>query len=239
MDRGSYNLAIETSGREGSLTLGRGGERLESQTLVQARRHNVELMPAIAALCGKYGVTPGQLGEVYVSVGPGSFTGLRVGVATAKMLGLTLGARLVAVPTLEVVAGNVPVEMGQAGGNLLVCLNLKRETVYAGFFAVEEGRWVRQGEPRLATVAQLLEEGKRLVGVVGEGLEILGAEGGSGPRVLSLEFAAGKSESVWRIGRRLAEAGAYVSAEELLPLYVRPPEAEEVWKRRQAEAGRG
>jgi tRNA threonylcarbamoyladenosine biosynthesis protein TsaB len=101
-----YNLAIETSGPVGSVSLGRADELLAGADLPPQQRHRVDLMPTIDRLCQDRGVTPRQIGEIYLSMGPGSFTGLRIGVATAQMLGTMLGAKLVAVPTLEVVARN-------------------------------------------------------------------------------------------------------------------------------------
>ena len=91
--------------------------------LPAARRHNLDLMPTIAALCDEHGVTPADLAEVYVSLGPGSFTGLRIAVATAKMLALSLGVKLVGVPTLDVLRRQHPEAM--------VCLNVKRDTAWS------------------------------------------------------------------------------------------------------------
>lgn len=107
MNDGPCNLALETSGPVGSVSLGRGDELLSGADLPPQQRHRVDLMPAIDRLCQSQGVSPRQIGAVYLSVGPGSFTGLRIGVATAQMLGTMLGARLAAVPTIEVVARNV------------------------------------------------------------------------------------------------------------------------------------
>ncbi len=91
MGDGRYNLAIETSSRSASIALGCADRLIEAVDLPPQRRHNVGLMPAIDRLCGAHGVTPRDLAEVYVSLGPGSFTGLRVAVAAVKMLALAQG----------------------------------------------------------------------------------------------------------------------------------------------------
>src|SRR5688500_8967170 len=108
MPPGAHNLAIETSTRVGSVTLGRGDEVVQTVEMPEQRRHTVDLMPTIDKLCQRHSLAPADIGEMYVSVGPGSFTGLRIGIATAKALAQVLGMRLIAVPTLEVVAQNVP-----------------------------------------------------------------------------------------------------------------------------------
>ncbi len=118
-----YNLAIETASRRGVIALGRGDRLLEAAELPVKRRHNIELIPAIASLCEKHGVAPAQLGEVYVSLGPGSFTGLRIALATVKMLALAHGCRVVGVPTLEALCREHPEAM--------VCLNVKRGSAWS------------------------------------------------------------------------------------------------------------
>ncbi|HEY3243629.1 MAG TPA: tRNA (adenosine(37)-N6)-threonylcarbamoyltransferase complex dimerization subunit type 1 TsaB, partial [Phycisphaerae bacterium] len=82
----AYALAIETSGRIGSLALAHGDRLIDVRTFSTALRHAVELMPTLDALCRQHRVAPEQVGEVYVSGGPGSFTGLRIGITVARTL---------------------------------------------------------------------------------------------------------------------------------------------------------
>ena len=70
-------LALETTTRQSSVTLGRGDDILETIDLPAQRRHNVALMPALDALLDRHNATPADLALLHVSVGPGSFTGLR------------------------------------------------------------------------------------------------------------------------------------------------------------------
>ncbi|MEO1235212.1 MAG: tRNA (adenosine(37)-N6)-threonylcarbamoyltransferase complex dimerization subunit type 1 TsaB [Planctomycetota bacterium] len=117
------HVAIETSSRRGQLALGRGDALLDTAELPAARRHNLDLVPALDALLQQHGFHPRDLGELYLSLGPGSFTGLRIAVATAKMLALTLGVRVVGVPTLDVLTAQHP--------GALVALNVKRHTAWS------------------------------------------------------------------------------------------------------------
>jgi tRNA threonylcarbamoyl adenosine modification protein YeaZ len=123
MTHPTHNLAIETSSRRGSIALGHGPEVIATAELPAQRRHNLDLVPAMDTLLQRRGLRPIDLGELYLSLGPGSFTGLRVAVATAKMLSLTLNLKLVGVPTLDVLRDQHP--------GAMVCLNVKRDTAWS------------------------------------------------------------------------------------------------------------
>jgi len=235
-----WNLAIETSGRHGSVSLGRGEDLLASRDLPEQRRHAIGLMPEIAGLCDEHGAAPADLGEVYVSVGPGSFTGLRVGVTVAKALAWARGARPVAVPTLDAIAANADPRDGPADAALAVMLNAKGGRYFVGVFdkpAVDAagtpaetsgGPWRRRGEPGLMTPGQLCE-------TVGRALRVIvdqppDYDWPQGVELLSPAMARARSEAVWRIGRDLADAGCFTDPYALSPLYIRLPDAEEKWR---------
>jgi tRNA threonylcarbamoyladenosine biosynthesis protein TsaB len=229
-----YNLAIETSGRSGSVTLGRGDGVIGTADLPHKRRHNVELIPTIDALCREHGVAPGAVGQVYVSLGPGSFTGLRVGVTTAKMLALAGGVEVYGIAALDVLAQNAP-----AGTqHVAVCLNLKRDTVHSAVYRRDGEAWAVVVEPALRTMAELLRASPRPVCVIGDplpgvpGLPGVAGEYAQGVTVLDPKHAVGRSEAVWRLGRRAAQTREPDDPMTLAPLYIREPEAVELWDRR-------
>lgn len=141
-----HNLAIETSTRTGRVALGRGDDLLATAALPEKRRNNLDLVPTIDGLCGKNGLAPNDLAELYVSLGPGSFTGLRSAVAAAKMLSLTLGLKLVGVPTLDVLREQHP--------ESVVCLNVKRNTAWSAGPGLE---------PALRSLDELRAIGKPLI----------------------------------------------------------------------------
>ena len=221
-----HNLAIETSTRRGSITLGCGDDILESVDLPEPKRHRLVLMAAIDELFQRHGLAPADLDQVYVSIGPGSFTGLRIAVTTAKMLAMTLGARLVAVPTVEVLAENVPPRT--VGTHLAVCLNTKADTAYTGCFISDGERWQPARAPRLSAIDEMLAVLPRPMLLLGETL----AESIMGDRVerLPAPYAEPHSENVFSLGRALAQRGMFTTGYDLLPLYARRPEAEEVWE---------
>lgn len=205
-----YNLAIETSGRQGSIELGDGDKSLGFVRLPAPRRHRVELMPAIAALCDEHGVTPAQLAEVYVSLGPGSFTGLRIGVTTAKMLALAGDVKLIGVPTLDVVAQNVA-----DLDDVLICVNVKGRSVYAQRFSRGEA----VGPACVDEIDKLLPAGA----VLGDALPAIDAN------VLDPALAAADARALRRVARRQSQ---YTEPEQLLPIYARRSDAEQQWDER-------
>lgn len=226
-----YNLAIETSGRSGSVTLGLGDEIIVSVDLQHKRRHNVELIPTIDALCREHGVTPDAIRQVYVSLGPGSFTGLRVGITTAKMLALAGGVEVFGIPTLDVLAENAPPETE----HLAVCLNLKRDTVHSAVYQREGDRWSAIVEPELRTMQALLEACPRPVCVIGDPLPTIPEELAQGVTALDPSHAEGRSEAVHRLGRIAAATRRPDDPMLLVPLYIREPEAVELWNQRHGE----
>lgn len=233
-----YNLAIETSGRSGSVTLGRGDDVIDTAELPHKRRHNVELIPTIDALCREHKVAPGEIGQVYVSLGPGSFTGLRVGITTAKMLALASSVEVFGISTLDVLAENAPADTQ----HVAVCLNLKRDTVHSAVYRRDGDAWTVVVEPELRTMAELLEACPRPVSVIGDplpGVPAVPDEYAQGVTVLDPGYAVGRSEAVWRLGRRAADSREPDDPMRLVPLYIREPEAVELWNRRHGEEGGG
>src|SRR5205085_6075783 len=93
-------LALETSGAAGSVAAADGELLLAEESLSSTARHAADLLPAMDRLCIRVGWRPGDIAQCYVSIGPGSFTGLRVAVTCARHLALATGVTLIAVPTL-------------------------------------------------------------------------------------------------------------------------------------------
>ncbi len=101
-------LLLETSGSVGQVGLGLGSQLLAQQALDIHHRHNRDLAPAVAALLRGAGWRPRDLQGVIVSSGPGSYTGLRVGIMSAKTLAYVTGCVLIAVDTFACLARQAP-----------------------------------------------------------------------------------------------------------------------------------
>src|SRR5215218_6183318 len=101
-------LILETSGRAARIGLARGREIVRAAELDSARRHAKEMVPTIDAFLKAEALRPADLTGIMVSRGPGSYTGLRVGLATAKALAYATGCQLRAVDTFAAIAEQVP-----------------------------------------------------------------------------------------------------------------------------------
>lgn len=233
-----YGLAFETSGAIGGVALGRDGELMEGRRLSRPLRHAVEFVATLADLCHVHGVPPDRVGTIYVSVGPGSFTGLRIGIAAARMLSMASGARLVAVPTLDVIAQNA-LDLPDPPDRVAVVLDAKRRNTFAAVFARQANLYVPVSAPAevepTAFLTELISGGYRC-GVLGEGVAIhRAAIEGTGVAILPDELHAARCEMVYRLGHQLERQSRFTPRRELIPHYLRPPEAEEKWRRRQAQ----
>ncbi|HEY2827315.1 MAG TPA: tRNA (adenosine(37)-N6)-threonylcarbamoyltransferase complex dimerization subunit type 1 TsaB, partial [Pirellulales bacterium] len=135
-------LAIETTDIAGSVALFEADQLIAGSDLDPQLRSAQSLAPGIAALLQNAGWQPKQVQLVAVAVGPGSFTGLRVGISTAKLFAYAIGAEVMGVNTLEVIAAQAPAEISA----LWAVLDAQRAQVFAGRFqreAVSSWRWDR------------------------------------------------------------------------------------------------
>jgi tRNA threonylcarbamoyladenosine biosynthesis protein TsaB len=220
-------LAIETSGREGSVALGLRRETVATASFRSDRGHGAELVPTIAALFESAGWPAVSLDACFVSVGPGSFTGLRIGITLARTLAWSVGVRLVSVPTMEVIASNA-LELLDAPEHIAVVLDAKRGNVYGGLLRRVDGAYACIESPHETDVASWLRDAPRPLAAAGDGvtvhrqtLERVGAT------ILPVALWTPRADAVLRLGWRLADAGRFVEATTLVPVYIRLPSAVE------------
>ncbi|MDO4553427.1 MAG: tRNA (adenosine(37)-N6)-threonylcarbamoyltransferase complex dimerization subunit type 1 TsaB [Bacillota bacterium] len=239
-------LAIETTGPFSSVALLRPDGKVEEAVSDRLLSHLQDLVPKIEGLLSDCKLSIGDITHIAVSEGPGSFTGIRIGMATAKALAQVLTLPLIPVPTLKAFAWNLPGEDG------LVCpvLDARRSQVYAGAYR----RRGEQVEQLLADGAYSIEEFCRLVKAAGgekekalwfgDGLAVYGqAILESAPEDGLWTFAPQaarfqKASSAVRLAHSLLAEGRTVSVEELRPVYLRKAEAERKLEENQkAKAG--
>lgn len=149
-------LAIDTATRHAGLGLYNPdkGWILGEEMWYSANRHTVQLMPRVARLMEQQGVSATDLTGLVVSLGPGSFTGLRIGLGMAKGLALACKLPLVGVPTLDVVAQ--PHKAQRAP--IWAILQAGRGRICAGHYIRRRGRWRRRGDYRLTTLGELCDQ---------------------------------------------------------------------------------
>lgn len=223
----AWTLAIESSGRVGSVAVCRDGHVLASKAFPHGLQHAARLIAVIDELASSLAMRPMDLARIDVSIGPGSFTGLRVGATCAKMLAFATGARLVAVPSAAVLAENAPPD----ASTVQVVLDAKRGQVYTARFTRQASQWRCATPPRLTTLAEALADCPRPAHLIGEGIEYHRAAIPPDAGLIVTEPALwrARAEAVALLGQRMAEAGQFTAAPALEPLYIRLPEAEERW----------
>ncbi len=218
-------LALDTSAERGSLALF-DGQRLIAETWLDAgERHAASLLVCLDRLLAVHACTLAQIDRIALSIGPGSFTGLRIGLASA--LGLSFGTerRLVPVPTLAALA----TQAGVGPSAVAAVLDARRGEVYAGLYRAD-GQAL--GEDSCGSIedflAHLPADGP--IAFLGGGVEPHRAAISArlGARVEFLPAAAGelRAASVGRLGLRLAAAGLSQAPERVELRYLRRAEAE-------------
>jgi len=229
------NFAIETTGLVGSVALGRSRHILAAEIFTATKRHALELLPTIDRLCRSKSLAPTDIGELYVSAGPGSFTGIRIGITVARTVAWAADARVVCVPTLDVVAQNA-LQLPDPPPNLAVFLDAKRNKVYAAAFKFFDGEFQRTTEPAEHDPAEFLRNLPRPAAVVGEGVPYVGEVlQQTDCTVLPDDLNRARAERVYALGYAAARQGRFNDLGTLIPIYVRRPEAEEIWERRQSQ----
>ncbi len=133
-------LAFDTSGLAGSVALLDGARLLVERPLDAARRSAQTLAPAIAEVLREQGIQPNEVGLVATTVGPGSFTGLRVGVTTAKSWAYATGGAVIGLSTLQVIAEQVPAELRLAASEIQTVLDAQRKELFVGRFRAASGQ---------------------------------------------------------------------------------------------------
>jgi len=232
-------LALETSTLAGSLALAEGARLLGEQELPADRRNAADLFPRLRDMLGAAGAHLSDVKVVAFSQGPGSFTGLRIAATIARMMHDTCESKVVAVPTLAVIARNALQEAGPAG-RIAVLTDARRKQVYAGSFE-REGDVLRVVRPPAVVdpatwLRELGADGRAFVALgdaCGQVGELIAQAGGS---VLDEAYWRPRATEVVALAVEKIAAGEFCTPEQIVPQYTRPPECEEVYEQRRAEA---
>lgn len=221
-------LALETAAKAVSAAITEDGRILASGYQDTGLTHSRTLMPIVECLLRNTGLRVADLDAVAVSAGPGSFTGVRIGVSAAKGLAFAGDKPAAAVSTLAALARNAAFADG-----LVVCaMDARRNQVYNALFEARDGRLTRLTPDRAVGLDELSEELRgdpRPKIVVGDGgglcAEALTAAGVA-CRLAPPHLVMQSAVTVALEAEEAAGHGGLVSAQELLPVYLRPPQAE-------------
>ncbi len=157
-------LAIDTATRYASLALYDEMGVISEQTWRSENNHSVELIPAVARMLSQQKLKPQSLTGIAIATGPGSFTGLRIGMSVAKGLCLALGIPIVGIPTLDIITYAV----GDPGGQVLAVLEAGRGRICVGAYRFEKGLPIQEGETKLVSISGWTVEADKPVLVAGE-----------------------------------------------------------------------
>lgn len=233
-------LGVESSAAAASAAVVEDGRLLGQYYVNTSMTHSRTLLPMVEGLLQSTGKSCAELGLLAVSVGPGSFTGVRIGVSCVKGIAFPNGTPCCGVSTLQAIAYG-----GLACEGCVICavMDARCGQVYNALFRVENGALRRLTEDRALAVEALSEEckghGPSLV-LYGDGAALchktFAAWGARlAPEAQRYQQAAG----VAFLGAEKAGQGLAVSAAELLPVYLRPPQAERELKRKKEREGNG
>jgi tRNA threonylcarbamoyladenosine biosynthesis protein TsaB len=219
-------LGVETSTMQGGAALvGDDGLRSEYTLNVEAT-HSERLLPTIERMLHDADIGLEALSGLAVSIGPGSFTGLRIGLSTVKGLAYATGLPVVSVPTLEALAWSVAF----AGEQICPVLDARKQEVYAALFRCEHGELVRIMEDTALAPEALCSKIRRPTIFLGDGLAVHGElfQRLLVDRMLVPPSPGRGARPAWvaEIGRQRLLRGERDPIDTLVPRYLRPSEAE-------------
>jgi len=241
-------LAVETATDVAGVALADGSGVLATAALWRGRRHAETVAPAIEFVCARAGVALRELEAIVVDEGPGLFTGLRVGVSTAKALAYALEVPVVPVGSLHVLAAAAALWGAPAGQVVVPVVDARRGEVFWGRFRVHGEQRVpgapltvpaAEGPVTLARPEEVAAGLRELAGgepvrVLGDGArryaELLGAV----PGVQIVGGSAPPVEVLAQLGAAAAAVGAGVDAAFVVPRYLRQADARINWEQRLA-----
>ncbi|MBI1258147.1 MAG: tRNA (adenosine(37)-N6)-threonylcarbamoyltransferase complex dimerization subunit type 1 TsaB [Chloroflexi bacterium] len=219
-------LAIDTATQSISIALHDGQQMLAEQTWMSENHHTAELAPAVRALLSGAHLTAADLSGLAVSIGPGSYTGLRIGVALAKGIASAQRIPLVGVSTLDTLAAEQP----QTHGALILVLRAGRGRVVTARYHWRKGQWKPRGEPQnmdWETLINSIDGAATLSGEISpEGrAAVEAAQAASVPitiaaPVLRLRRAGFLAEEAWARLRASDDKSAFPAAA-VAPIYVK------------------
>jgi tRNA threonylcarbamoyladenosine biosynthesis protein TsaB len=226
-------IAIETSGRVGSAAIGRGNEFISEVFFSGFMKHSAELFSTLEKLLTKADASINDIQDVYITAGPGSFTGLRIAVTVAKMFYFTQNSQIVAADTMDVIAENadqcIP-DSGETINHISVILDAKKNLFYTAIYDRFNGSWKKSLETQIMTAEGLLQwleaNAKHNVALLGEGL-VYYADKFKSPftHLMNERYWSARASGLFHVGHRMSELDMYTDPMKLTPTYIGLPDA--------------
>jgi tRNA threonylcarbamoyladenosine biosynthesis protein TsaB len=243
-------LALETSSRKGSVAMARNEKMLAEKLFSSPLKHSAEIFPSIRDLLDRHSLNPNQIEHIYISGGPGSFTGLRIAATIAKMMQLTYSTKIVSVDTLDVIAANVidlsagntsPASSHKlpvlSGERIAAVLDAKRGQFFIAVYerktvdhrnAAGKATWKKILPDSLMTPSQFLERfahKDKPITLLGDGLLYYKDKfQADGVLFFHEKYWSPRARNVLLLGRQMALEDRFTDALTLTPNYLRKPE---------------
>lgn len=226
-------LALDTATLVSSVALVRDETLVAELTIQTKKTHSEMLMPHIEQVMALANAAKQDLSLIAVSIGPGSFTGLRIGLATAKALAYALNIPLIGIPTLEALAYNCPIP----GALLSPMLDAQKGNVYQALYTWNGNKLNELMPARVISfktaLTELAAETKPVV-IMGEGAVMNRSAMNDLPNPVPAEphVVMPRAASVALLGHKKFNNGYADDIMMLEPVYIRRSEAEELWEKR-------
>jgi len=219
-------LALETSGRSGSVAALFGNNLLVQIELDPGQRSAASLAPTVRQLLLQAGWPPRSVQLVAVAIGPGSFTGLRIGVTTAKLLAYAAGAECLGIETLDVIAAQTPLDIDRR--LLVAASDAGRGELFTKRFAQDaSGEWAPSDETAIEPIDAWLGRLTPDDAVTGPAIEMLADRLPAGVMAVEPALRQPMAATVGRLAAVRYAAGQRCDAWSLAPFYLRRSAAEE------------
>ena len=233
-------LALDTSSIVATAAV-MDGEKLMGEYIINHKKtHSQKLMPMLEEILKSCELSPKEIDIFGVAVGPGSFTGLRIGLATIKAMAQALDKPVVGVSTLEGLAFNL------VYCKALICpiIDAQRNLVYTGLYQWDQMELNKVMEEEVYPIEDLLQNLKKRkeeIVFIGDALEKFKELIQEELKELALFppsiVTMARASSIAELARRKAEKGKLLKASELLPVYMRKSEAEKKWEEKMKNRG--
>ncbi len=227
-------LAIDTATKVCSVALCRDGEIIAEYSISMGMTHSEGFLPELELLLQRTKTAKKDIDLLAVSMGPGSFTGLRIGLATAEAMAYSWQCCLHGVDTLKALAQNIPVE----GFVLSPILDAQKGNYYQALYIWQAGKLVELAATEVVNKERLLErlaEYKMPAIILGECKKLAAMELPQGVSIAPQALLMPKASSIAFIAEAEFDAEADKKIFGLEPYYIRRSEAEELWEKRQQQ----
>ena len=231
-------LAIESSGLVASIAVVENDILLGEYTMNHKKTHSQTLLPMLDELAKMIELDLNTLDAIAVSMGPGSFTGLRIGSATAKGLGLALDKPIIPVPTVDALAYNI----WDTDKQICPLMDARRQQAYTGLYQFEDGKLVTRIPQCAVDISEIIEkvnETQKPVIFLGDGVPVF-ADYIAEHLTVPYTYAPAtcnrqRAASVAALGAVLYEQGIVEHAREHKPDYLRLSQAERELKEKERD----